>query len=279
LSMTPSNQRIVSRLKKSSIVSLIKKGLRVDGRKLNEYREITIIPNYISKAEGSAYAKIGGTLVIAGLKVGIGTPYPDTPNCGVITVNAEFVPFASPTFEPGPPDENAIELARVIDRSIRELKVIDLEKLAIIPGEKVYILWLDIYVFDHDGNLLDTSMLAAITTLLTARIPKAVIREDGKTVELDKEVREPLPITNKVVTVSIGKVNGKFIVDPNIDEEQVLDCRLAISVSEDGKIAGMQKMGSGTFTVDEVIEAVKIAKEASKTLFDKINEALKNIKK
>jgi len=277
--MTPSNQRIVSRLKKSSIVSLIKKGLRVDGRKLNEYREITIIPNYISKAEGSAYAKIGGTLVIAGLKVGIGTPYPDTPNCGVITVNAEFVPFASPTFEPGPPDENAIELARVIDRSIRELKVIDLEKLAIIPGEKVYILWLDIYVFDHDGNLLDTSMLAAITTLLTARIPKAVIREDGKTVELDKEVREPLPITNKVVTVSIGKVNGKFIVDPNIDEEQVLDCRLAISVSEDGKIAGMQKMGSGTFTVDEVIEAVKIAKEASKTLFDKINEALKNIKK
>jgi len=277
--MTPSNQRIVSRLKKSSIVSLIKKGLRVDGRKLNEYREITIIPNYIAKAEGSAYAKIGGTLVIAGLKVGIGTPYPDTPNCGVITVNAEFVPFASPTFEPGPPDENAIELARVIDRSIRELKVIDLEKLAIIPGEKVYILWLDIYVFDHDGNLLDTSMLAAITTLLTARIPKAVIKEDGKTVELNKEVSEPLPITNKVVTVSVGKVNGKFIVDPNIDEEQVLDCRLAISISEDGRIAGMQKMGSGTFALNEVIEAVKIAKEASKTLFDKINEAIRSIRK
>ena len=277
--MTPSNQRIVSRLKKSSIVSLIKKGLRVDGRKLNEYREITIIPNYIAKAEGSAYAKIGGTLVIAGLKVGIGTPYPDTPNCGVITVNAEFVPFASPTFEPGPPDENAIELARVIDRSIRELKVIDLEKLAIIPGEKVYILWLDIYVFDHDGNLLDTSMLAAITTLLTARIPKAVIKEDGKTVELNKEVSEPLPITNKVVTVSVGKVNGKFIVDPNIDEEQVLDCRLAISISGDGRIAGMQKMGSGTFALNEVIEAVKIAKEASKTLFDKINEAIRSIRK
>ena len=74
-------------------------------------------------------------------------------------------------------------------------------------------------------------------------------------------------------------MNGKFIVDPNIDEEQVLDCRLAISVSEDGKIAGMQKMGPGTFTVNEVVEAVKIAKEASKTLFDKINDALKNIKK
>ena len=277
MSMTPSNQRIVSKLKRSSIVSLIKKGLRVDGRKLDEYREITVIPNYISKAEGSAYAKIGGTLVIAGLKVGIGTPYPDMPNSGVITVNAEFVPFASPTFEPGPPDENAIELARVIDRSIRELHVIDLEKLAVVPGEKVYILWLDIYVFDHDGNLLDASMLAAITTLLSARIPKAVVKENGRIVELDKEVREPLPIMNKVVTVSVGKVNDKFIVDPNIDEEQVLDCRLAVSLSEDGKIAGMQKMGSGTFTTEEVIEAVKLAKKASKTLFSKINEALKKI--
>lgn len=277
MSMTPSNQRIVSKLKRSSIVSLIKKGLRVDGRKLDEYREITVIPNYISKAEGSAYAKIGGTLVIAGLKVGIGTPYPDMPNSGVITINAEFVPFASPTFEPGPPDENAIELARVIDRSIRELHVIDLEKLAVMPGEKVYILWLDIYVFDHDGNLLDTSMLAAITTLLSARIPKAVVKENGK-VELDKNVREQLPITNKVVTVSVGKVDDKFIVDPSIDEEQVLDCKLAVSISEDGKIAGMQKMGSGTFTIEEVFEAVKLAKKASKTLFSKINEALKKVK-
>lgn len=277
MSMTPSNQRIVSKLKRSSIVSLIKKGLRVDGRKLDEYREITVIPNYISKAEGSAYAKIGGTLVIAGLKVGIGTPYPDMPNSGVITINAEFVPFASPTFEPGPPDENAIELARVIDRSIRELHVIDLEKLAVMPGEKVYILWLDIYVFDHDGNLLDTSMLAAITTLLSARIPKAVVKENGK-VELDKNVREQLPITNKVVTVSVGKVDDKFIVDPSIDEEQVLDCKLAVSISEDGKIAGMQKMGSGTFTIEEVFESVKLAKKASKTLFSKINEALKKVK-
>lgn len=278
MSMTPTNQRIVSKLKKSSIVSLIGKGLRIDSRKLDEYREITIIPNYISKAEGSAYAKIGGTIVIAGLKTGIGAPFPDTPNDGVITINAEFVPFASPTFEPGPPDENAIELARIIDRSIRELKVVDLSKLAVIPGEKVYILWLDIYVFDHDGNLLDTSMLAAITTLLTAKIPKAVVKEDRKTVELNREEKIPLPINHKVVTVTIGKIDNKFIVDPSIDEEQVLDCKLAISISDDGKIAGLQKMGSGTFTIDEILEIVRLAKKTSKPLFDKIEEAVKSKK-
>ncbi len=276
MSITPTNLRIVSTLKKHSMASLIEKGLRIDGRKLNEYREITIIPNYIAKAEGSAYVKVGGTVVIAGLKVGVGTPFPDTPNDGVITVNAEFVPFASPTFEPGPPDENAIELARVIDRSIRELRVVDLSKLAIIPGEKVYILWLDIYVFDHDGNLLDASMLAAMTTLLTAKIPKAVVKEE-KNVELNKEEKIPLPINNKVVTVTVGKVNNKLIIDPTVDEEQILECKLAVSISEDGRIAGMQKMGTGVFTEDEVLEAVKLAKEASKTLLAKINEALSKV--
>ncbi len=276
MSITPTNLRIVSTLKKQSMTSLIEKGLRIDGRKLNEYREITIIPNYIAKAEGSAYVKVGGTVVIAGLKVGVGTPFPDTPNDGVITVNAEFVPFASPTFEPGPPDENAIELARVIDRSIRELRAVDLSKLAIIPGEKVYILWLDIYVFDHDGNLLDASMLAAMTTLLTAKIPKAIVK-DEKNVELSKEEWIPLPINNKVVTVTVGKVNNKLIIDPTVDEEQILECKLAVSISEDGRLAGMQKMGTGVFTEDEVLEAVKLAKEASKTLFAKINEAISKV--
>ncbi len=276
MSITPTNLRIVSTLKKHSMASLIEKGLRIDGRKLNEYREITIIPNYVAKAEGSAYVKVGGTVVIAGLKVGVGTPFPDTPNEGVITVNAEFVPFASPTFEPGPPDENAIELARVIDRSIRELRVVDLSKLAIIPGEKVYILWLDIYVFDHDGNLLDASMLAAMTTLLTAKIPKAVVK-DEKNVELSKDEKIPLPINNKVVTVTVGKVNNKLIIDPTVDEEQILECRLAVSISEDGRIAGMQKMGTGVFTENEVFDAVKLAKEASKILFAKVNEALSKV--
>jgi len=39
----------------------------------------------------------------------------------------------------------------------------------------------------------------------------------------------------------------------------------------------MQKMGTGVFTEDEVLEAVKLAKEASKTLLAKINEALSKV--
>lgn len=82
-------------------------------------------------------------------------------------------------FEPGPPDENAIELARVVDRSLREVGAIDLESLVIRPGEKVWVLWVDLYIIDHDGNLFDASMLATMAALMTARLPKYEESETG----------------------------------------------------------------------------------------------------
>jgi len=42
--------------------------------------------------------------------------------------------MSSPYAEPGPPSEEAIELARVVDRGIRESEMVDLGKLPSYPG-------------------------------------------------------------------------------------------------------------------------------------------------
>ena len=55
---------------------------------------------------------IGETVVITGVKMIPGTPYPDSPDEGTISVGAELMPMASPEFEVGPPREAAIELYR-----------------------------------------------------------------------------------------------------------------------------------------------------------------------
>ncbi len=109
-------EEIISKLERRKLQSLLLRGERIDGRKTMEYRPIEIETNIISKAEGSAKISLGDTIAIAGVKAEIGIPYPDTPNQGAIIINTEFLPLASPTFEPGPPDENAIEVARVVDR-------------------------------------------------------------------------------------------------------------------------------------------------------------------
>ena len=168
---------VISRIKKKRILQLISQGKRVDGRGLLDYREITVEKGVIRTAEGSAMVCLGQTEVVVGIKVGLNTPYPDTPNEGILTVNAELVPLASPTFEPGPPDERAIELARVVDRGIRSSRAIPLDRLCIVPGKRVYIVFVDIYILNHDGNLVDASALeeAATPWLLTAFAVSALV--------------------------------------------------------------------------------------------------------
>ncbi|RLF54901.1 MAG: RNA-binding protein, partial [Thermoplasmata archaeon] len=163
-----SHDERLSAVKKDYLVNLAKKGKRLDGRGPDEYRPITIEKHLIKNAEGSAKVTIGNTMVMAGVKLDVGEPYPDTPEEGAMTTSAELPPIASPTFETGPPREDAIELARVVDRGIRESKFIKLDQLCITPGEEVWIVFIDLHVLDYDGNLFDACSLAASAALQDA---------------------------------------------------------------------------------------------------------------
>ena len=165
-------------IKKDFLLQLAKQNKRADNRNMNQYREVKIETGVIDKAEGSAKVMIGNTQVVAGIKMDLGTPYPDTPNQGVMSTAAELIPLASPDFEAGPPRENAIELARVVDRGIRESEVIKFDELCIVPGEKIWLAFIDIHVIDYDGNLFDASSLAALAALLTAHVPIDQFKEN-----------------------------------------------------------------------------------------------------
>ncbi|MBN1358060.1 RNA-binding protein, partial [Candidatus Bathyarchaeota archaeon] len=91
---------VVVNVKKKRITEILASGKRTDGRGLTEYREIQIESGVIERAEGSARVRLGKTEIIVGVKVGTGTPFADVPDKGVLTVNAELVPLASPNFEP-----------------------------------------------------------------------------------------------------------------------------------------------------------------------------------
>ncbi|MEM2117979.1 MAG: exosome complex protein Rrp42 [Candidatus Bathyarchaeia archaeon] len=258
---------IITRVKQKQIAQLIDKGKRLDGRELTDYREIKLEQGIIERAEGSARVLLGKTEVMVGTKIETGEPFPDTPNEGVLTVNAELVPLASSTFEPGPPDENSIELARIVDRGIRESKTIDTEKLCIEPGKKVFVVFVDVYVLNHDGNLIDASALAAMAALLNTKMPNYEI-EEGE-VKL-KSGYTPLPLKKHPITVTFAKINDKLIVDPCLEEEQVMDSRLSIAIDDDGNICAIQKGGSGYFTQEQVLEAAKIAKEKAEEMRKKL---------
>lgn len=258
---------LITKVRQKQISQLIDAGNRLDGRGLTDLREFKIEQGIIEKAEGSARAYLGKTEILVGVKIETGEPFPDTPNEGVMTVNAELVPLASPSFEPGPPDENSVELARIVDRGIRESKAVDNTKLCIEAGKKVFVVFIDVYVLNHDGNLIDASALAAVSALLNTKMPNYEIK-DGE-VKI-KQGYTPLPMKSRPITITIGKINENLIIDPDAEEEQVMDARITMAVNDEGNICAIQKGLSGYFTPQQLIEASKLAREKASELRKKL---------
>ncbi len=259
---------LVTKVRLKQIEQLIENGKRLDDRGLLDTREIKIEQGIIEKAEGSARVLLGKTEVLVGVKVETGEPFPDTPDDGVMTVNAELVPLASPNFEPGPPDENSIELARVVDRGIRESHAVDTEKLCIESGKKVFVVFVDVYVLNHDGNLIDASAIAAMAALMNTKMPNYEIKDGDLKI---KQGYTPLPMKSHPITVTIGKINNHLIVDPWLEEEAVIDSRITFASNEAGNICAIQKGGSSYFTPQQILEASKIALDKAVELRKKLN--------
>jgi exosome complex component RRP42 len=255
---------IVSYIKKDYITSMAEKGIRLDGRGMDEMRELTVEKPYLGSAEGSARVKLGKTDVVVGVKVDPGTPFSDRPNLGVLISTAEMAPISSPDFEMGPPRPPAIELARVTDRSIRESQTIDLAPLCIEEGEKVWMVFIDIHPLDYHGNLFDACQYGAMAALSTAMVPWSKLDEDKKDV--------PLGTQTAPVSLTAVKIGSKVMIDPNLDEDEVADARLTVSTDENGDIRAMQKGLNGSFTIDEVKYVVKLSEELGSKVRPKLME-------
>lgn len=251
-----SNVGIVSRLKKKKIGEVVASGKRMDGRGLEDYREIIVKTDVLEKTEGSAEVCIGDTRIIVGVKVGTGTPFDDTPDKGVLMCNAEYTPIAHPTFEPGPPREDSIELARVVDRGLRSAEILDLKKLNLITGKRVYMVFVDIYVLNYGGNLIDCAALAATAALKKAKMPVYTVTDDS--IKLTKKTKA-LKIQKEPVAVTMVKIDNSFLVDPTADEEEVMDVRLTVTLDEDGNVCTIQKTGSEGLTTGELKYALQLA--------------------
>ncbi|MBW2999200.1 exosome complex protein Rrp42 [Candidatus Woesearchaeota archaeon] len=239
---------------KQHLLESLKKGARIDGRKFDEYRDVVVETGVSKTAEGSARVKIGETEVIVGIKLGIEKPYPDTPDEGTMMVNAELLPLSSPEFETGPPGKQAIELARVIDRGIREAKAIDVKELCIEKGEKIWMVGIDICTINDEGNLLDAAGLAALAALQDARFPKYENEELNYKEKTDKK----LPLTKLPIAVTVIKIGDNLLVDPLPDEEKSVDARLTVTTMVDGSLCALQKGGEEALSIEEIDKMIEL---------------------
>lgn len=241
---------------KEHLLRFLKENIRYDGRKLDEFRNIEIKYGIVSTtAEGSAYVKVGETEVIAGVKLSVDQPYPDTPDEGNLMVDVALPAMASPEFEFGPPDIQSIEYSRVIDRGLREGKVIDLKELCIVPGEKVWAISIDVVVINDGGNILDTAGIAAMAALIDTRFPKLV----NNKVDYHEKTEKKLNIKSIIIPVTVYKIGDYLILDPSEEEEAIAEARLTVTTKDSNTICALQKGGDYPINKDELDKMLELA--------------------
>ena len=245
------SEEVSAEILQTHILDLAAEGRRLDGRAADEYRPISIEPGFVVTADGSALVHLGETMALAGIKLELGKPFPDTPNAGVLTTNAELIPLSSPTFEPGPPQPGAIEVSRVVDRAIRAAEMVDLTKLCVTPGEKTWVCYVDIHMLGHDGNLIDAAFLAAVSALSRAVVPA---KRFGVA-----ESDYPLEVQHVPIECTFVRLGDTIVVDPTFDEELAAQGRLTVATDEVGRVVAMQKGLVGAFSPDDVKSVVRRA--------------------
>jgi exosome complex component RRP42 len=248
---------ILDQLRRDKILDLLKQGRRVDGRSLDEQRPLIIETGVIPKANGSARVKLGNTEVITGVKIQPDKPFPDLGDKGILICTAEILPLADPHVEPGPPNEEVIELARVVDRGIRETEMIDLHQLVLIENKSVIGIFIDSSVIDADGNLFDACSYASVAGILSCTVPKYEIKDDAPV--LVEGVTSKPPVKTIPVSVTMARIGDYIVVDPTNEEQACMDARITITTNSEGNICALQKGGVDGFTADQLIQCSQTA--------------------
>ncbi|MFB6295203.1 MAG: RNA-binding protein [Candidatus Nanohaloarchaea archaeon] len=259
-------------INKEYVREKVANGERLDGRDFDEFRDIELEAGHIREtADGSAYVEMGDTKLIVGISTELGEPYDDSPDSGTLITNAELGPMASEDWEAGPPTIEAVELARVVDRGLRESSIIDLEDLGIESEEKCWLLFVDIHVLDFDGNLIDASFLGAVTALLDGSFPAYDEEED----ELDRdEDGDDLPADGIPVTLTGRKIGDQLMIDTTAEEEDVETARLTVTLDDDDNLVSLQKGEDQPMSRTDVLDILQMTEDNAEFLRETVRDAL-----
>lgn len=264
-----------TKLTSNRIIEYMKDGKRFDGRKLDDFRDIEIELGVSKKAEGSAKVKMGNTEVWVGVKMNVMSPYPDSPDEGNLMVTAELLPLSHGKYEYGPPKFPAIELGRLVDRAIRESKLIDLKKLCIEKGEKVWNLFIDVYSINDDGNLLDAAVIGALAALKSGKM--LTYDKEKEQVDYETHAKESIPITkNLPLNFSVYKAGDSIFLDPTLEEEEASEGRLVLAVIPEKpiRIHSMQKSEDMQLSPEEFAAMLDMVEKKHAKLLPEIEKKI-----
>ena len=226
---------------------------RVDGRKADQLRKVTVQKNYLKHAEGSCLISFGDTKVVCSASVEEGVP-PFLKGKGQGWVTAEYgmLPRSCTqriNREKGGGSGRTQEIQRLVGRSLRS--VVDMVKL----GERT--VKIDCDVIQGDGGTRTASITGGYIALTLAlkKIQKAGLIKES-------------PLKEQIAAISVGMKDGGAILDLNYVEDSKAEVDMNIVMLASGNFVEVQGTAEGkAFSKKDMDAMLKVAEKGIKELF------------
>ena len=238
--------------------------MRKNGRKLNEKRKFTILPDYIVNADGSVLASMGNTRVICTATIEDSVPrFLKNSNTGWLTAEYAMIPASTNTrkkreIKSGRQDGRGKEIERIIGRSLRT--AIDFSLL----GE--YTITIDCDVIDADGGTRTTAINGA--WLATALALKKLAKETG--VDSFNKV-----LIHQIGAISAGIKSNDVYIDLDYEEDSTIDADCNIVINENKDIVDIQATSEQKSFSNELLnQVINLSTKSIEEIFVIQKEAL-----
>ena len=207
---------------------------RVDGRKADQLRPITLTRHWSMHPEGSVLVEFGNTKVLCTASVTEGVPrWLRGKGAGWVTAEYAMLPRATNTrgdreSVKGKVGGRTQEISRLVGRSLRA--IVDTKAL----GENTIVV--DCDVLQADGGTRTAAITGAYVALQDA---VSWMREK----KLLKASRDPL--TGSVAAVSVGIIGGVPMLDLCYEEDVRAETDMNVVCTADGKFVEVQGTAEG----------------------------------
>jgi len=238
---------------------------RSDNRTPDQLRPMTITPDFIAMAEGSALIEVGNTKVICTASIEETVPqFMRNSGKGWISAEYSMLPRATLTrsareVTKGRAGGRTHEIQRLIGRSLRA--AIDLQRL----GERT--VWIDCDVIQADGGTRTASITGAFVALGLA-LEKLV--EAG--------TLTAAPLRDFVAAVSVGIVDGEILLDLCYEEDSRADVDMNFVMTAGHKLIEVQATAEhSVFDEEQLSKMITLASQGVKSLIAKQQAVLSKL--
>lgn len=244
-------------MKMETEMQLIKNGIRIDGRKLDELRPITAAVGVLKNADGSAMFKLGNTTAIAGV-FGPRKVYPkheEEAERGILRTKYNMAPFA--TTERNRPGTNrrSTEISMVTRQALMPLIFLDE-----FPKTTIDV---HIEILQADASTRCVGINAAVLALADAGIPMRDLVASCSAGKVSVHDAQGASVSSHVVLDVAGKE----------DTEGELD--LPVAYYPKRKQITLLQM-DGITDSKEVKEIIKLAVKGCDKIYEEQKKALRN---